>query len=170
MGLSLLALAVMAGCSQGPSGSAKKPAAADQPPPNVAGFNVTFNVYSGASFTTRLWTLPMMGRAFRTTADYDAGDSRMPPSRTWRFQGRSPSRLENGWMDDGLPDFLDVAVTYSPVLHKPTFIKIIQTRSSSGGYRSDMFINGKMVVHNIENHRGEVFDVQSVAAEGKPGT
>ncbi len=81
----------------------------------------------------------------------------MPPAYTWRYRSRTAGYLveETGnwaWADDYAD--IDVAVTYNG--STPTFIKIIQAKNGSQGYRYDMLINGTMVVHNIDAHQGMV--------------
>jgi hypothetical protein len=171
MALALLALTVMAGGGQGPNDNASGPPAADTPPPKVENFDVTFNVYSNSSFTSLLWNLSVNSVWCKTTAGYNAREPDMPPARTWRFMIEDRGFLVEqpgnwNWSEDYAD--IDVAVTYSPDLSTPTFIKIIQAQDAPHSYSYDMLINGKVVIHHIKRQRGKVFEVKSLLAAEKP--
>jgi prepilin-type processing-associated H-X9-DG protein len=138
-----------------PSGPPTPPSAGTAPP-KVEGFDISFNVFSGTSFSTLLWNVSANNATWRkTTVPYDAKDASMDPAYTWRIEIEDRGFLveETGnwsWADDYCD--IDVAITYSG--STPKKIKIIQHKNGSQGYRYDMLINGQMVLHNLDANQG----------------
>jgi prepilin-type N-terminal cleavage/methylation domain-containing protein/prepilin-type processing-associated H-X9-DG protein len=146
-------------------------------PPQLAGFDISFDVFSNGQFTNFLWNVSFNSSWCRHTANYAGGSSDMPASYTWRYQIEDRGFLveQTGdwkWADDYAD--IDVAVTYDN--GSPTFIKIIQSKHGSQGYRYNMLINGQMIVHNIDDHNGMVIDLrppqsgQPTGTSGNPGS
>ena len=155
--------------------------------PVLAGFDVAFDVFSDRNLTNFLWNVSINSIWCKATANFDVAgftdcnghshpdplDSLMTPAYTWRYRIEDRGFLVEqtgdwGWADDYAD--IDVAVTYDG--STPTFIKILQYKSGSQGYRYNMLINGTTVVHNIDNHQGMVIDLrpqQSQHRRRQPG-
>jgi prepilin-type N-terminal cleavage/methylation domain-containing protein/prepilin-type processing-associated H-X9-DG protein len=147
-------------------------------PPAPPGFDVSFNVYSSGSFTNFLWNVgfnsiwcktynpPSAGKGSCDLSGIDASGGNV-----WRYEIEDRGFLveqtgDMSWADDYSD--IDVVVSYSSN-GNPAKIKIIQHKNGSQGYRYDMLINGEVVVHNIDQHQGQIVDLTPPSSGGGGG-
>jgi hypothetical protein len=147
----------------------------DRPPP----CDIYFDVYSSGSFTNRLWTVSVNSRWCRVQhppkSDPDWGKvdlsglgdgSELVAQHCWRYEldDRGFLAEETGnisWADD----YGDIDIVVYFEKDRPVQAKVIQHKNSSGGYRYDMFLNGRRVLHNLDAHQGEVIDLRLPAQD-----
>jgi prepilin-type processing-associated H-X9-DG protein/prepilin-type N-terminal cleavage/methylation domain-containing protein len=140
------------------------------PPPGV---DITFNVYSNASFTTFIWNVGLGSpfcHAYNPPSAGVGGPCDLSglgdgcpeaAARLWRYEIEDRGWLveqtgNTSWADDFAD--IDIVVYYEQGL--PAQIKIIQHKNGSCGYRYDMLVNGFVVCHNIDQHQGQIFDLR----------
>jgi prepilin-type processing-associated H-X9-DG protein/prepilin-type N-terminal cleavage/methylation domain-containing protein len=70
------------------------------------------------------------------------------------------------WADDYAD--IDVVVYYEN--GNPAQLKIIQHKNGSQGYRYDLLINGEVVVHNIDDHQGQIVNLRPNSNGGSTGS
>jgi hypothetical protein len=79
----------------------------------------------------------------------------------WRYEleDRAFTAEETGnmaWADD----YADIDIVVYFEKDRPVQIKIIQHKNSSAGYRYDMLFRGRLIVHNIDSHQGQIIDLR----------
>jgi hypothetical protein len=152
-----------------------RPGLMDRPPP----CDIYFDVYSSGSFTNRLWTVSVNSQWCRVqhppksdpewgTVDLSGlGDgSPSVAQHCWRYEIEDRGYLAEqtgnmAWADD----YADIDIVVYFEKGRPVQVKSIQHKNSSGGYRYDMFLNGRKVVHNLDAHQGEVVDLRPPAPD-----
>jgi prepilin-type processing-associated H-X9-DG protein len=149
------------------------------PPPDVPGFDISFAVYSGQSFTRFLWNVSFNSPWCRTQnppADgTDINGHRWGPvdlaglgdgsssaaSNCWRFEIEDLGYLVEQMNDPSIADdYADIDVVVYYENGYPAQVKIIQHKNGSQAYRYDMLINGQLVVHNIDANQGKIIDLR----------
>jgi len=125
----------------------------DTPPPSNAAISVSFDVYSDATFAKYLWTVGI---------DSPWCDKYPYGANEWRYLIEDQGYKGGG--DNDRRD-IDVAIAYKD--GRPSQLTIIQGKPQHS-YRFDLKINGKVVVHNMDEHRGEVVKFASSQDEKPP--
>ena len=126
-------------------------------PPKDPGVEITFDIYSNASFTEFLWSVGLDSEWARTT--------KLGPGQ-WRYQIE-----DQGYRGGGDRDYRDIDVVVTYEQGRPVLLTIIQEKGATGniqGYRFDLKINGELVVHNLDQHYNEVVDLRPRVGSGVP--
>jgi hypothetical protein len=166
--LALLLLTLLAaGCDEAGTRAAGLEA---KPPP----CNISFNVYTDPSFRNFVWNVSVNSRWCRVQhppkSDPEWGSvdlaglgdgSPSVAQHCWRYEIEDRGYLaeETGnmaWADD----YADIDIVVYFEKGRPAQVKIIQHKNAVAGYKFDMLFNGRVVLHNLDFHRGEVIDLR----------
>jgi len=133
------------GGSGGGSGGSGDSGSTD--PPQNSNVSIAFDVYNSRTVfdsSTFLWTVGIDSPWAKV---YPQGNN------TWLYQIE-----DQGWKNVA-DDYKDIDVSVSYKDGRPSQVNIIQGKAGSQGYRFDLKINGKLVVHNIDNYRGSIVKI-----------
>ena len=107
-------------------------------PDDFVGDSFSFDVYSGPDFQTKLWNVSINSPWAKKTR---------VGKNDYRYQIE-----DQGYSGGGDRDFADIDVVVRFVGSAPSEVTLVQGKHGTQGYRFDLLINGKVVVHNIDEY------------------